>query len=261
MGILDGGVAILTGAASGIGRATAIAFAREGAEGVVVSDVNSTGGEETVTLVRQVGAEAIFVYCDVSQETQVEQLVRETLDRFGRLDYAHNNAGSVPERARLADVTEASWDKLMSVHLKGVWLCMKHEIHAMLPRGRGSIVNTASTAGVNGAPLVGVYVAAKHGIVGLTKSAALDYARSGIRINAVCPGHTSTPMHAATHVASQDINVAHPTAKEPTFGLMERHAEPREQAEAVVWLCSERASFVTGTALAVDGGATAQLSN
>lgn len=269
MGLLDGGVALVTGAASGIGRASALAFARDGAEGVVVSDVNVAGGEETVSLIKESGGDAIFVRCEVSKEAEVEALVQAAMVRYGRLDYAHNNAGSAPEPSLVKDITEAQWDRLMGIHLKGVWLCMKHEFRVMQPSSGCAVVNTASTAGIRGAALMAVYVAAKHGIIGLTKVAALENAEAGIRVNAICPGHTETPMHSETSAAAvatlqalHEIEVGAapaPAPKRRTLGMMSRFADPSEQGEAVVWLCSPRASFVTGIALAVDGGQTAQL--
>jgi len=254
MSLLDGGVAIVTGAASGIGRASALAFAREGATGVVVADVDEAGGEETAALIKESGSEAVFVRCDVSQADEVARMVQTAVDRFGGLDYAHNNAGVGPVPALVVDVTEADWDRLMGVHLKGVWLCLKHEIAVMAPHGKGAIVNTASIAGLRGAPMMSVYTAAKHGIVGLTKAVALEYAAAGIRVNTLCPGHTATPMHGQAGDGSAAVDGA-----PPALGRMPRTSDPSEQAEVAVWLCSDRSSYVTGAALAVDGGQTVQL--
>ena len=246
MGILDGGVALVTGAASGIGRASAQAFAREGARGVVVADIDADGGEETVHHIHATGSDAVFVRCDVSNENDVERLIEIAVSHYGSVDYAHNNAGAKPEPFNLHEVTVAEWDRIIDTHLKGVWLCMKYEIKAMLLNEKGAIVNTSSAAGILGGPMMSVYTAAKHGIVGLTKAAAAEYARSGIRVNTLCPGHTETPMHRDP-----------PRGMKP--GQMDRYALPDEQANPAVWLCSEWASYITGATLPVDGGATASL--
>jgi NAD(P)-dependent dehydrogenase (short-subunit alcohol dehydrogenase family) len=250
---LVGKVALVTGAASGIGRASALAFARERAR-VVVADVNEAGGDETVHLIREAGGEAVFVRTDVSLAEEVEALIRRALDCYGRLDYAHNNAGVEGEQASTADCTEENWDRVLTINLKGIWLCMKHEIPVMLRQGGGTIVNTSSAYGLvasrRGLP---AYAASKHGVIGLTRAAALEYASSGIRVNAVCPGGIDTPMQA--RVAGGDARVLALVAAAHPVGRM---GTAEEVAGAVVWLCSEASGFVTGHALALDGGLTAQ---
>jgi len=251
-GRLGDKVALVTGGGSGIGRATALAFAREGAK-VVVADVVVAGGAETVARIQQAGGKAIFVKTDVSQATEVGALIATTIATYGRLDCAHNNAGIEGVEALTADYPEADWDRVISINLKGVWLCMKYELPQMQWQGGGAIVNTASIAGLVGAHRMSAYVASKHAVAGLTKTAALEYAKAGIRVNAVCPGVIRTPM-------VERIFSRHPraetrlTALEPTGRL----GTPEEVAEAVVWLCSDAASFVTGHMLAVDGGIVAQ---
>lgn len=245
-------VALVTGASSGIGRATALTFAREGAK-VVVADMNVIGGQETVQLVKAAGGDAFFVETDVSQAASVEAMVSKTVETYGRLDYAHNNAGVEGVLARTAEHTEEDWDPVIRINLKGVWLCMKYEIPQMLQQGAGAIVNTASGAGLIGVKRMSAYVASKHGVVGLTKTAALEYAKAGIRVNAVCPGVIQTPMVARVSGNRPDV-LDKMIAAEP----IGRSGQPEEIAEAVVWLCSDAASFVTGHAMAVDGGAVAQ---
>lgn len=245
-------VALVTGASSGIGRATALAFAGEGAR-VVAADLLGTEGEETVKLIQDRGGEAVFVKTDVSSPAEVANLVDRAIASYGRLDIAFNNAGVEGELATTAECSEDNWDRTLSINLKGVWLCMKHELPRMLERKRGSIVNCSSVAGLAGVARLPAYVASKHGIIGLTRAAALEYAKQGIRINAVCPGVIRTAMvdrliRAHPEMESQLI------AGEP----MGRIGTPEEIAAAVVWLCSESASFVTGHALAVDGGWVAQ---
>ncbi len=251
-GLVTGKIALVTGSGSGIGRASALAFAREGAQ-VVVSDVSVAGGEETVRLIQQGAGEAVFVKADVSRPAEVEALIAKTVETYGRLDCAHNNAGIAGRTARVADDTEENWDQILAINLKGVWLCMKYEIPAMLQHGGGAIVNTASGAGLIGVKRMPAYVASKHGVVGLTKTAALEYAKSGIRVNAVCPGVIKTPMVERVTGGRPDI-LDKMIAAEP----IGRSGQPEEIAEAVVWLCSDAASFVTGHAMAVDGGAVAQ---
>jgi NAD(P)-dependent dehydrogenase (short-subunit alcohol dehydrogenase family) len=245
-------VALVTGGSSGIGRATALAFARAGAS-VVVADVAEDGGEETVELIKETGGVADFVRTDVSKAADVAALIRAAVSTYGRLDYAFNNAGTDGELAPTADCTEENWDRLIATNLKGVWLCMKHEIPQMLQQGSGVIVNMASVAGLVGFPGIPAYSASKHGIVGLTKAAALEYAKAGIRINAVCPGAIRTPMLTRFWANTPGIE-AQLVALEPVGRL----GEPEEIAEAVVWLCSNGASFMTGVAMPVDGGWTAQ---
>ena len=251
-GNLGGKVALVTGASSGIGRASALAFARAGAR-VVVADVTVEGGQETVQLIKNAGGEASFVKADVARASEVEALVRHAVAAYGRLDCAHNNAGVEGQAAFTADDTEANWDRVLAVNLKGVWLCLKYEIRQMLTQGGGAIVNTASGAGLIGIRGGGAYVASKHGVVGLTKTAALEYAKSGIRVNAVCPGVIQTPM-------VERLTRQHPRAAEMMAAAhpLGRTGKPEEIAEAVVWLCSDAASFVTGHAMAVDGGYVAQ---
>lgn len=243
---------MVTGAGSGIGRASAMAFAREGAK-VVVSDVVVEGGEETVRMIEEAGGEATFVKADVSKTSEVEALVNSVVEIYGRLDCAHNNAGIEGAMASTVDCTEETWERTISINLKGVWLGMKHEIPRMIEGGGGAIVNTASVAGLVGFQGLPAYVASKHGVVGLTRTAALEYAQQGIRVNAVCPGVIRTPM--VERILGGDPEAeAQFTALEPVG----RMGTPEEIAEAVVWLCSDAASFVTGVPMAVDGGLVAQ---
>lgn len=249
---LQGKAVLVTGGASGIGRTACLAFAAEGAR-LVVGDKDFDGGEETAAMVRDAGGQAIFVHCDVSTPADVEALVGKTVEAYGSLDCAHNNAGIGGPMARTADYSENDWDEVIRVNLKGVWLCMRHEIAQMLRQRSGAIVNTASTAGVRGSRLASAYAASSHGIVGLTRSAALDYATDGIRINAVCPGIVDTPM-IQTRIAGDAKREAQFKAASP----MGRMATPDEIAQVVVWLCSDAASYVTGHVLMADGGRTAQ---
>jgi len=251
-GRVDGKIALVTGGGSGIGRATALAFAREGAK-VVIADVVVAGGEETVRLIKAAGGEATFVKADVAKAAEVEALVKKAVETYGKLDCAFNNAGIEGEIAPTADCTEENWHRVVDIDLKGVWLCMKYEIPHMLKQGSGAIVNTASVAGLVGFQGIPAYVAAKHGVNGLTKTAALEYAKSGIRVNAVCPGVIQTPMVERAFRASPQFGEA-AAALEPVGRL----GKPEEIAEAVVWLCSDAASFVTGLPMAVDGGLVAQ---
>jgi NAD(P)-dependent dehydrogenase (short-subunit alcohol dehydrogenase family) len=251
-GRLEGKAALVTGSGSGIGRATALLFAREGAR-VIVSDVNVSGAEETVAAIQKKGGEARFIRCDVSKPTEVEALIRGAVEAFGRLDCAVNNAGISGAIGPTGDYPEEAWDRVIATNLTGVWLCMKQEIQQMLKQGGGSIANTASVAGLVGFPMAPAYTAAKHGVVGLTKVAALEYAKANIRINAVCPGLVRTPM--ITDTTSKNPQIEQALIAEEPVGRM---ADPEEIAEALVWLCSGAASFITGAALPVDGGAVAR---
>ncbi len=249
---LRGKVALVTGGSSGIGRATALAFAGQEAR-VVVADVGVDGGEETVSLIRNAGGEATFVKTDVTQAVDIENLINKTVETYGQLDCAFNNAGIAGDLSLTVDCSEEHWNRVISINLRGVWLCMKHEITHMLTQGGGAIVNTASVVGLVG--MIGqiAYVAAKHGVVGLTKTAALEYAKSGIRVNAVCPGVIQTPMVESVINAQPEL-----TEGLLTLEPIGRLGQPEEIAETVVWLCSDAASFVTGHAMASDGGYTAQ---
>jgi NAD(P)-dependent dehydrogenase (short-subunit alcohol dehydrogenase family) len=248
-------VALVTGGSSGIGRATAIAFARTGAH-TVVADINVEGGQETVRMISGQGGEGLFVQTDVTKSADAEALVRQIVSKFGRLDWAHNNAGFGGDLVRTADYSEATWDQVMDVNLKAVWLCMKYEVLQMLRQRSGAIVNTSSIAGLRGMPRGArnaAYIASKHGVVGLTKVAALDYASDGIRINVVCPGFIDTPMVARGFPTPEDLA--------PVMAELEpvtRLGTPEEVAQAVLWLCSDAASFVTGHTMVVDGGFTAK---
>jgi NAD(P)-dependent dehydrogenase (short-subunit alcohol dehydrogenase family) len=252
-GRMQGKVALVTGGGSGIGRAAALAFAREGAR-VAVADVVVDGGEETCRQITAAGGEAIFVPADVSEAAAVEAMVRSTVERYGRLDCALNNAGIGGGLASIIDCEEEAWDRVIAVNLKGVWLCMKYEIPQMLSQRRGAIVNTASVAGLIGSRGFGAYGASKHGVVGLTKIAALEFASAGIRVNAICPGWIRTPM--VQPLLDRDpgfegqISTANPSG---------RIGRPEEIAETVLWLCSDAASYVTGHAMVADGGLMAGL--
>jgi NAD(P)-dependent dehydrogenase (short-subunit alcohol dehydrogenase family) len=252
MGTMQGKVAVVTGAAAGIGRATALAFGREGAN-IVLSDVDAERGEKTAAQVAELGVEAIFVRADVSVGAEVRELVRRTVEHFGRLDYAFNNAGIEGSQSPVGECTTENWDRTIAVNLTGVFLCMHEEIPAMLAGGGGAIVNNASVAGLVGFAGIPAYTASKHGVVGITKATALDYATSGIRVNAVCPGVIDTEM--ITRFTHGDANAAKQLEQTEPVG---RLGTPAEIADAVVWLCSDRATFVTGQALAVDGGFVAR---
>ncbi|TAK30837.1 MAG: SDR family oxidoreductase [Chloroflexota bacterium] len=246
-GRFAGKVALVTGASSGIGRASAIAFAREGAK-VVVSDIVDESKDETVPAIKAAGGEAIYVQADVSKATDVERLINVAVRTFGRLDCAHNNAGIFGNFAPTADCTEENWDRVVNTNLKGCWLCMKYEIPQMLKQGGGAIVNTSSFAGLYGSPAAPAYCASKGGIVQVTRTAALEYATAGIRINAVCPGSIRTPL------VESLIAAGYPETQMAANHPVNRIGEPHEIAEAVLWLCSDAASFVTGVPMPVDGG-------
>jgi NAD(P)-dependent dehydrogenase (short-subunit alcohol dehydrogenase family) len=249
-GNLDGKVAFVTGAASGIGRATAVAFAREGAK-VVVADIDQRGNQDTVRMVEDLGGQDFAVNCDVTRSEDVQTALTKTVERFGRLDYAFNNAGAEQQPKPTADITEEEWDRIITINLRSVFLCLKYEIPLMLQHGGGAIVNTSSGAGIRVFGRGAAYAAAKHGVVGLTKDAALDYASSNIRINAICPGIIDTEMmDRFTGGTPEERDRV--IAQEP-IGRMGR---PDEIAATVVWLCSEAASFVTGHAMVADGGET-----
>jgi len=252
-GYLDGKAALVTGAGSGIGRATALACAREGAK-IIVADIGVEGGEATVSMIKNAGGEATFVPVNVTQAAEVEAMVAAAVSTYGRIDCAHNNAGIEGVFATTADYPEEDWDRVMAVNLKGVWLCMKYEIPQMVQQSGGAIVNTASLAGLVGAKRMPAYVASKHGVAGLTKTAALEYAKSGIRINAVCPGIIHTSMVDRMFLSRRPDLEDRLAAVEP----MGRLGKPEEVAEAVVWLCSDAASFVTGHTMTVDGGIYAE---
>jgi NAD(P)-dependent dehydrogenase (short-subunit alcohol dehydrogenase family) len=245
-------VALVTGGSTGIGRATAIAFAREGAR-VVVADVAAPEGEETVAQIRAQGGEALFVRADVSKAQEVAALIDRTIASYGLLDCAFNNAGIEGVMAPTAECTEENWDRTLAVNLKSAFLCMKYELPHMLARGKGSIVNCSSIAGLVGFQNLPAYVASKHGMIGLTRSAALEYAKRGIRINAVCPGVIRTPMVDRVTQGRAEIE-AQFIGPQP----IGRMGTPEEIAAAVLFLCSDGASLVTGQALAVDGGWVAQ---
>ena len=249
---LEGKVALVTGGGSGIGRASALAFAREGAK-VVVADVQVKGGEETVRMIKDTGREAIFVKADVSKASDVENLISTAVRTYNRLDCANNNAGIEGVNASTIDCTEENWDRVIDINLKGVWLCMKYEIPQMLKQKGGAIVNTSSVAALVGFRDMPAYCASKGGIIQLTRTAALEYAAKGIRINAVCPGVIRTPMVERVTGGKQEFE-AQFIALEPAG----RMGTPEEVAEAVVWLCSDAASFVMGHPMVVDGGLVSQ---
>jgi NAD(P)-dependent dehydrogenase (short-subunit alcohol dehydrogenase family) len=247
---LDGAVGIVTGGSSGIGRATALRFAEEGAA-VTVADVDEAGGRETVDLVEDAGSEAVFVETDVSDPDDVADMVAETVDTFGGLDAALNNAGIFPEHKSTVEHTRGEWLHGLEVNLVGIWNCLREQIPAMLEDDGGAIVNTSSELGLRGHPGVSAYSSSKHGIVGLTRTAAVEFAEEGVRINAVCPGLCDTAL----------IEDSDPEAIEAAENAipMGRMAQPEEVAGAAAWLCSDDASFVTGAPISVDGGAVADL--
>lgn len=246
--ILDGKIALITGVSSGLGQASALMFARYGAK-LVLGGVHEQGGEETALRIREGGGQAIYVRADVTRSGDVEALVGRAVEHYGRLDCAVNNAGTEGPVGATVDCTEEEWDRVMAVNLKGVFLCMKYEIPRMVERGGGAIVNMSSVAGLIGMAGLSAYVASKHGVIGITKSAAIEYGKRGVRINAICPCTVRTPMMdrllRTKLVTEQGVADALPLG---------RLGAPDEVAEAAAWLCSDRASFTTGHALAVDGG-------
>jgi NAD(P)-dependent dehydrogenase (short-subunit alcohol dehydrogenase family) len=252
--LLDGRVALITGAGSGIGRASSLVFAEEGAK-LVLGDVDDPGGEETARLVHERGGEALYVHCDVTDPGSVHELVGAAVERFGRLDCAFNNAGIGGASVPVADYELEAWNRVLAVNLTGVFLCMQSELRQMVAQGSGAIVNAASVVGVMGYPNLAGYNAAKHGVIGLTRTAALEYACHGIRVNAVCPGWTETPM-----VMDQGpAPASDPEVYAAIAGMapMKRLGKPVEIARTAAWLCSDAASFVTGQPVVVDGGVTA----
>src|SRR5271169_552938 len=249
-GLLDGKSALITGGGGGIGRATSLAFAREGAR-VAVADAAEATAQETVALINKAGGQAMTLTGDVTDASAVEAMVKSVVSAYGRLDCAFNNAGIAGFQVdaggkKTAEWSEASFDRMIAVNLKGVWLCMKHELTQMQAQGGGAIVNTASIAGLAGLPTSSAYVAAKHGVIGLTKTAAIEYAEAGIRVNAICPGYIKTRMTEETMRRRGEAILAQTPLR--------RMGTPEEIAEMVVWLCSDRASYVTGAAYNVDGG-------
>jgi NAD(P)-dependent dehydrogenase (short-subunit alcohol dehydrogenase family) len=256
-GKCEGKVALVTGGGSGIGRAAALAFAGEKAK-VVVADVRVKDGRETVQMIRQNGGDAIFIKVDVSKATQVEAMINKAMEKYGRLDYAFNNAGVDARMKAMNPIDEEKdWDRVIDINLKGVWLCTKYEVPQMVKCGGGAIVNTASVAGLNGQGVFGAYGASKHGVVGLTRNAAMQYAKYNIRVNALCPGYTATNLGRNSDYAKygKEGDQLQPVPSiSPASNPLGRGSTPEEQAEVVVWLCSDAASYVNGVALPVDGG-------
>jgi len=255
---IAGKVVVVTGGATGMGRVTAEEFARQGAKVVIATDANVQGAEAVVGAIRGSGGEAGFVRCNVAIERDVEALVAQTVERYGSLDFAFNNAGVGPDGVRMpvvsiVDCPEEIWDRTMNVNLKGVWLCMKHEIRQMVTQGRGAIVNTASVGALKALAGFGPYGASKSGVVALTKCAALECARTGVRVNVICPGPTSGTA------LMENITKANPHQQEIMANLipMGRIGDPLDVARAVIWLCSEDSSYITGHALSIDGGQAA----
>jgi NAD(P)-dependent dehydrogenase (short-subunit alcohol dehydrogenase family) len=247
-GLVQGKVALVTGGGSGIGRATALRLAKEGAK-VMIADYMPEGGDRTVKMIKEAGGEAAFVEADVSVTKQVEAMVDKTVQTFGRIDCAFNNAGIEGRMADTIECSEEIFDRTIAINLKGVWLCMKYEIPQMLKQGGGTIVNTASVAGLVGFERLPAYNASKHGVVGLTRTAALEFAQKKIRVNCVCPGVIRTPM-IERMLDSRGFNEQELNAGEPVG----RMGQPEEIAEGVIWLLSDASSFVTGHPMVIDGG-------
>lgn len=244
--IFEKKVAVITGGSFGIGRATALAFAQRGADIAIADWIEN---KETEEAIKKEGVKVLFLKCDVSNSSDVKAFIEKVISTFGRIDFAFNNAGVEGNNALIHECTEENWDKTIGINLRGVWLCMKHEIPHMLRQGKGAIVNCASVAGLIGFPGLPAYVVSKHGIVGLTKNAGLEYAKLGIRVNAVCPGVIKTDMIDRVTGKNKEVEKQY-ESMEP----VERMGKPEEVAEAVVWLCSDAASFITGHAMPVDGG-------
>jgi len=247
MALFDGKVALVTGGATGIGRAAALRYAAEGAS-IAVVDINAEEGQQTVKMAEADGGKALFVAADMTSSTDIKDMVTHTISEFGRLDVAFNNAGTPGGFTNAVDCTEDEWDTVMSLNLKSIWLCMKYEIPAMLATGGGAIVNTASATVNAPSRRMVSYIASKHGVIGLTQSAAKDFADRNIRVNVLLPGKTLTPM------LKQGAAGHNKTVGEFLHAPMKRHGEPEEQADAVIWLSSDQSSFVTGQAITVDGG-------
>jgi len=250
MGLLEGKSTLITGGGGGIGRATALAFAREGAR-IAVADAAIESAQETVRLINQAGGQGMTLTGDVTEASVVEGMVKSVVSAYGRLDCAFNNAGIAGFQVdaagkKTADWSEAAFDRMIAVNLKGVWLCMKHELLQMVAQGGGAIVNTASIAGLSGLPTSSAYVAAKHGVVGLTKTAAIEYAADNVRVNAVCPGYIETKM-------TEEV-MRRRGGQIMAMVPYRRMGKPEEIAEMVLWLCTDRASYVSGAAYNVDGG-------
>lgn len=248
-GLVDGKVALVTGGGSGIGRGAVLAFAQEGARGVIVADRDDAGGVETVRLVRDAGGAAEFVHTDVTVAADTTAMVDVAVTTYGGLDCAFNNAGIDMPWLRVADGDEDAWDRVVEVNLKGVFLSMQAELRHMIEHGGGAIVNTSSTAGLLGTPGASPYAAAKHGVIGLMKTAAIEYGSRGVRANAVCPGPIETPM--LRRALGETPAVLEGVARSTLVG---RLGQPADVAAAVVWLCSDRSAYVTGLAVPVDGG-------
>lgn len=243
---------VITGSASGIGAETAKLLAQRGAA-VFIGDLNQTAGEQIAAEIRALGGRAAFMAVDVSRQEMVEAFLSAAVTKFGGIDVAINNAGIDHKPAPMADVADEDYHRIIAVNLTGVWYCMKHEIKHMLSKGGGHIINLASVAGTTGAPLISAYSAAKHGVIGLTKSTAIEYARANIRINAVCPSFVSTPMVKGTMSQMTDKQQKALIAANP----MRRLGEPKEIAGAIAWLCTDESSFMTGHSVVLDGGMTA----